>query len=306
MEQELEEARQTPLLARTVRTPRTGPTGPPTPGTPIEDEADEFEEIECGRVEAVCRCCGACQGGPQHDAAAANRCVMRLLAWLLMNVCVYVGQRAAVAAGLPSDGIDPTGKRATFILESVQMLILHTCVTAIFAHVLAPERRLLTRWTANAGFFVVASVTGIVFSALSDLTPLETSLSSRGGESATYVVSMCVVVFFILLGLWFHVWYARRSSTKLGVVPYLMPRLAVVLAYAAYIVILDFNDDAWEVHHYLIAWIGTLFCAFDHPASVVCLAITTGIFVQGLAAYGPAEIFDRRAEYVDVTASGPG
>ena len=57
-----------------------------------------------------------------------------------------------------------------------------------------------------------------------------------------------------------------------------------------YIIILDFNNDAWELHHYLIAWIGTLFCAFDHPASVVCLAITTGIFVQGLAAYGPAEI----------------
>ena len=63
--------------------------------------------------------------------------------------------------------------------------------------------------------------------------------------------------------------------------------------------------QAWELHHYLIAWIGTLFCAFDHPASVVCLAITTGIFVQGLAAYGPAEISDRRAEYVDWSPNGP-
>ena len=76
-------------------------------------------------------------------------------------------------------------------------------------------------------------------------------------------------------------------------------------AYAAYIIVLDVNNDAWELHHYLIAWIGTLFCAFDHPASVVCLAITTGIFVQGLAAYGPAEISDRRAEYVDWSPNGP-
>lgn len=163
-----------------------------------------------------------------------------------MNVLVYVGQRLAVAAGLPSDGIDPAGRRATFILASVQMLVLHACGTAIFAHVLAPERRLLTRWTANVGFFVVASVTGIVFSALSDLTQLETSLSSRGGHSAAYVAVMCIVAFFILLGLWFHVWYARRSGTKLGVVPYLAPRLAVVCAYAAYIIILDFNNDACD------------------------------------------------------------
>ena len=291
MEHSPEDTRRAPLLTE-------------APPSPMHD-AEEMEEIECGRVEAVCRCCGACQGGPQHDAAAANQGVVRLLAWVAMNVLVYVGQRLAVAAGLPSDGIDPAGRRATFILASVQMLVLHACGTAIFAHVLAPERRLLTRWTANLGFFVVASVTGIVFSALSDLTQLETSLSSRGGHSAAYVVVMCIVAFFILLGLWFHVWYARRSSTKLGVVPYLAPRLAVVCAYAAYIIILDFNNDAWELHHYLIAWIGTLFCAFDHPASVVCLAITTGIFIQGLAAYGPAEISDRRAEYVDWSPNGP-
>ena len=291
MEHSPEDTRRAPLLTE-------------APPSPMHD-AEEMEEIECGRVEAVCRCCGACQGGPQHDAAAANQGVVRLLAWVAMNVLVYVGQRLAVAAGLPSDGIDPAGRRATFILASVQMLVLHACGTAIFAHVLAPERRLLTRWTANAGFFVVASVTGIVFSALSDLTQLETSLSSRGGHSAAYVVVMCIVAFFVLLGLWFHVWYARRSTTKLGVVPYLAPRMAVVSAYAAYIIILDFNNDAWELHHYLIAWIGTLFCAFDHPASVVCLAITTGIFVQGLAAYGPAEISDRRAEYVDWSPDGP-
>ena len=230
MEHSPEETRRAPLLTE-------------APPSPMHD-AEEMEEIECGRVEAVCRCCGACQGGPQHDAAAANQGVVRLLAWVAMNVLVYVGQRLAVAAGLPSDGIDPAGRRATFILASVQMLVLHACGTAIFAHVLAPERRLLTRWTANLGFFVVASVTGIVFSALSDLTQLETSLSSLGGHSAAYVVVMCIVAFFILLGLWFHVWYAKRSSTKLGIVPYLAPRLAVVGAYAAYIIILDVNNDA--------------------------------------------------------------
>ena len=235
MEHSPEVTRRAPLLTE-------------APPSPMHD-AEEMEEIECGRVEAVCRCCGACQGGPQHDAAAANQGVVRLLAWVAMNVLVYVGQRLAVAAGLPSDGIDPAGRRATFILASVQMLVLHACGTAIFAHVLAPERRLLTRWTANLGFFVVASVTGIVFSALSDLTQLETSLSSRGGHSAAYVSVMCIVAFFILLGLWFHVWYARRSGTKLGVVPYLAPRMAVVSAYAAYIIILDFNNDVRGTVH---------------------------------------------------------
>ena len=101
----------------------------------------------------------------------------------------------------------------------------------------------------------------------------------------------------MLLG--FLLWKLKGVEQRVGMARQQPQRLAVVCAYAAYIIILDFNDDAWELHHYLIAWIGTLFCAFDHPASVGCLAITTGIFVQGLAAYGPAEISDRRAEYVD-------
>ena len=65
-----------------------------------------------------------------------------------MNVLVYVSQRLAVAAGLPSDGIDPAGRRATFILASVQMLVLHACGTAIFAHVLAHARRRLEEGAA--------------------------------------------------------------------------------------------------------------------------------------------------------------
>lgn len=61
--------------------------------------------------------------------------------------------------------------------------------------------------------------------------------------------------------------------------------------------ILSANDDPWELHHYLLAWVASLFCAFDHPLSLGCLALTTGIYVQGLAAYGPAMLSEGAAEY---------
>ena len=137
-----------------------------------------------------------------------------------MNVLVYVGQRLpsphgpAVRRHRPGGAardVHPGGR-------SVQMLVL-TRADGIFAEdELAPERRLLTRWTANLGtIFVVASVTGIVHSARSRTSrSSETSLSSRGGHSAAYVVVMCIVAFFILLGLWFHVWYAKRRAPSLA------------------------------------------------------------------------------------------
>ena len=165
---------------------------------------------------------------------------------------------------------------------------------------LATERRLLTRWTANLGFFVVASVTGIVFSAL-DLTQLETSLSPRATQLPTLRRHVHCRIFHFARTVVPRV-VREAVDHELGVVPYLAPRLAVVGAYAAYIIILDFNGDAWELHHYLIAWIGTLFCAFDHPASVVCLAITTGIFAGSCRpAATVCDISDRPGYTVDRT-----
>ncbi|KAH8047788.1 hypothetical protein JL721_12098 [Aureococcus anophagefferens] len=63
------------------------------------------------------------------------------------------------------------------------------------------------------------------------------------------------------------------------------------ISFAAHVLVA--NGDSWEFHHYWLAWIASLFCPFDHPASVFCLAATTGIFGQGVAAYGAAEIFTK-------------
>jgi hypothetical protein len=50
----------------------------------------------------------------------------------------------------------------------------------------------------------------------------------------------------------------------------------------------------YHLHHYFIAYSLALFCRFDHVVSVVVLAIATGIFVQGLAAYDFAELFTKK------------
>ena len=78
---------------------------------------------------------------------------------------------------------------------------------------------------------------------------------------------------------------------------YLVPRLLVVLFYAAYVYILRAEDDTWELHHYVVAWIASLYCCFDHVFSIICLAACTGVYVQGLAAYGPALLSQSSAAY---------
>ena len=237
-----------------------------------------------------------------------------------MNVLVYVGQRLAVAAGLPSDGIDPAGRRATFILASVQMLVLHACGTAIFAHVLAPERRLADALDGESRILCRRVRHGCGNRFQRALGPQVRALESSkrrcrpGAATARPTSPSCALSHSSFcsdcgstcgtLGgvarnsascrIWRHAWpsSARTRRTSSSWISTTTSGQCIIKLSRR--VSLDCTQ-AWELHHYLIAWIGTLFCAFDHPASVVCLAITTGIFVQGLAAYGPAEISDRRA-----------
>lgn len=45
-------------------------------------------------------------------------------------------------------------------------------------------------------------------------------------------------------------------------------------------------DQGWELHYALIAWALSLLAQFKAKPSIVFLAITTAVFVQGFGAYG--------------------
>ena len=46
-----------------------------------------------------------------------------------------------------------------------------------------------------------------------------------------------------------------------------------------------------HVHHYLIGFIASIFCVWDHWISLFVLAFTVGIMVQGMAAYTYVSMF---------------
>jgi hypothetical protein len=48
-----------------------------------------------------------------------------------------------------------------------------------------------------------------------------------------------------------------------------------------------------HLHHYFISWMLSLNACFNHRLSAGFLAITTGIFVQGISAYSAASMFYR-------------
>lgn len=51
------------------------------------------------------------------------------------------------------------------------------------------------------------------------------------------------------------------------------------------------RGDGWDYHHILLAWVMSLIASFDDAISVVWLAITTGVFIQGVGAYSFGFLF---------------
>lgn len=56
-----------------------------------------------------------------------------------------------------------------------------------------------------------------------------------------------------------------------------------VLVYCAFA--FDY-DEGWELHYILLAFLLSLLAQFKARPSIVWLAITTGVWVQGVGAYG--------------------
>lgn len=72
---------------------------------------------------------------------------------------------------------------------------------------------------------------------------------------------------------------------------YLVSRAVIVTFFALYAVkIVHSPESTLHAHHWFLSWALSLFCQFDHPLSLACLAVTAGVFVQGCAAYHAGEL----------------
>ena len=235
----------------------------------------------------------------EHAILAAH---LRVGAWSLVLFVTFLANRCVnVWFGVPSDGHESWG--TLFFVENLQATLLYGFVQAFFvgvadegrlAHLLcgAPEGG--RRGRARAALFVATLLlSGPCFGAISDVTALESSLSNgrdQPGAIAAYLVLAAVVAAVIA----WHFAYARRAFSKPGWHAYAYARVAVLVFYAGYSAALLLADDAYDYHHYFLAWAVSLIARFRHPLSASLLAISTGIFVQGVAAYGAAELFSAK------------
>lgn len=139
----------------------------------------------------------------------------------------------------------------------------------------------------GALFLVVFFATSPVFGSL-DLIPALSRISLTTGSAHSQLYNFVIILLAlggVALVLFHVVWAAMHNPLK-ACVAYLGSRLVVWVIYAMYFVEAGKITTAdFHLHHYMVGYLIAILAEFNHPVSLLLLAIGTGIFVQGLAAY---------------------
>jgi hypothetical protein len=179
-------------------------------------------------------------------------------------------------------------------MEDLQHLFLYGFSLGWMVGILEDER--LTSLLFRRWYFVLFLFgSAPVFSWLGSLPYLDASISPPFGVKSLLLVGVVSILGLGILG-WHLVYAFQTCNTNEDAMVYAISRLGVLTFYSLTVLIAVAPNSGYEyhLHHYFVAYSLALFCRFDHVVSVVLLATTTGIFVQGLAAYDFAELFSKK------------
>jgi len=223
-----------------------------------------------------------------------------LLVWMSLLLAQYGIVRAVCTLGVPHDCAfqDDVVK----LMADFQQLFLSGFVLAIYTGVHWPDRFqyiFLFSWPFPRGvFFLLLFAASGVGWGLLDLVPGLGQFSLTGFSPANTVLLIATAVGAIFLVAW-HVYTAFKHNSRSGFAAYIGSRLILAVFYAGYLVAKLANQDlSFHFHHYMVAFLAASLAEFNHPFSLMLLAIATGIFVQGIAAYDADAIISHQKYYI--------
>jgi len=220
-----------------------------------------------------------------------NSSYLRMGLWSLLLIFGWLATRGwCKNAELPYDCIIDEDIVTT--MNDLQMLLLYGFVQCFFLDITDSNRFFHLLDPHQWYFFVFYFAASIGYSWISSIPELRSSLHS---DLTTLQLSVYIILFALIISVViFHIYYAYKVYPMRNFITYVTARLAVVIFYTIFIVeIYKENEDILpgfpkaqvHFHHYFLAWAFSLFAQFNHPVSIIFMAITTAIFVQGVGAY---------------------
>ena len=161
-----------------------------------------------------------------------------------------------------------------------------------------------SRWAflmSDAKFVSVFLITGPFFSILSTLPGFDESVGEDSSSlSPFFIVVLCLTCLALVYFIWWHVVHSKRTfrtTYDFGAFWLFRGATLAILALLYHLIHADHptidGPARLHIHHYFVAWIVSTIAAFNHRISSFFLAVTTGIFVQGISVYSAASMFHR-------------
>jgi hypothetical protein len=177
-------------------------------------------------------------------------------------------------------------------------LALLGCAQVYFAD-LGDFHRRVRRVLSSFWFIVVFMMSGPVYSFISGISAIDQAVTEDSDFASAFILTMGLVASLVLGILGWHVILAKRAFRNRSEFKfYIGLRAVLYIAFMlAYLIIRSEANDRGpaklHLHHYFVAWVLSLVACFNDPVSQVFLAITSGIFVQGISVYSSASMFYR-------------
>eukprot|EP00929_Paragymnodinium_shiwhaense_P109124 TRINITY_DN75489_c0_g1_i1.p1 TRINITY_DN75489_c0_g1~~TRINITY_DN75489_c0_g1_i1.p1 ORF type:complete len:378 (-),score=54.37 TRINITY_DN75489_c0_g1_i1:46-1179(-) len=225
-----------------------------------------------------------------------------MLFWFMLLTCQAAFTRLVCQFGVPHD-CHPHMTPVKVVYD-IQFLFGFGFVLATLVSMCQPQRwAYIFCWDRpwrGIVFVVVFFGTSPVFGSL-DLVPFLThfSLTAGGMHSIVNNLVLCVLVISVVFLLGWHLYYAYTTNPLTGFVAYVFSRVLLWSFYVAYGIAASAEDRAnFHLHHYIIGFLCASLAEFNHPVSLILLAIGSGIMSQGISAYDADPIVYERPRYL--------
>jgi hypothetical protein len=217
------------------------------------------------------------------------------ISWFFLLCVGYFVNRFIARLGLPSDAQHHTWLGHTrnlvdlFLMGSLQVIIVDLqsrCSRSGFVFL-------------SLRFIMTYLISGIMYTLISGIASIDEAVTEDSEYTWPFLITVAVVGLVVSGVISWHVMHAKRvSRTEFEYLFYIGVRIVLLFALAAayHIIRSETTPDGpakLHLHHYFIAWVLSLVALFDHPVSLTFLAITSGVFVQGVSVYSAASMFYR-------------
>lgn len=208
--------------------------------------------------------------------------------WIAMLLAQYGLTRLWCALGLPEDCADHSDP--VKLMNDFHQLLTNGFVIAVLTGVNQADKfmyiySLWRPYPRGILFLILFFGASPAWSAL-NYSPFLSKFSITDEMETSYIALSCAVLALVGLLILWHIWIAFWHNSRTGFFVYVASRFCIFGFFSAYVVVsMTHLETDLHFHHYTIGFVVACLAEFDHPLSLLLLAIGTGVFVQGIAAY---------------------